>query len=114
MNRQSLYTLAVCFSFLYAMSYFVTEIVQAPLLWYYPLEHRWAWGSKPPPGLMMGWYGKVLLSFALALVGTGALALVLRRREPGPAVQGLLDLAAMSTIVFVLYYIARNLAYKGI
>ena len=116
MSRQNLYALAVCFCFFYAASYFLTELIQAPLLWYYSLDRIWVYGSSPPPGLKMGWYGKVLLSLLIAAVGTGSLAAGLRlsRREVGPQLQGLLDLAAMSTIVFVMYYIARSLAYKGL
>ena len=114
LGKQGTYAVAVAFVFLYALSYFATEIVQAPLLWYFPLEQRWLYATHPGSGLVMGWYGKVLLSFMIAGLGAALLALGLKlgRRELGAALQGLLDLAAISMVVFVLYYIARSLAYR--
>ena len=115
-SKANTYAVAVCFTFVYALSYFATEVLPTPLLWYYPLENTWLYGGNPPPGLMMGWYGKVLLSLVLAALGSGLLwaGLRLTRREPGPNLLGLLDLAAISSVIFVLYYIARSLAYRVI
>jgi hypothetical protein len=41
------------------------------VLWYYPLEHRWAF-EVAPRGLAMDWYGRCLLASA---VGLAAMAL---------------------------------------
>lgn len=116
MSRTQIYAVAVCFCLFYAFSYFATEILPAPLFWYYPLERKWVYGSNVPPGLMMGWYGKVLLSLLIAALAAGTLALGLKltRRELSPALQGLLDLSTMSMVIFVLYYIARSLAYRAL
>lgn len=114
-SKQSLYAIAVSFCGVYAFAYFITEIVPVPLLWYYPLERSWAYGTgNLPPGLMMGWYGKVLFCLVVASLVSGLLAasLKLSQRELPPAAQSLLDLAAMSSVLFALYYIARSMAYR--
>lgn len=36
------------------------------VLWYYPLEHRWSF-QVTPDALAMDWYGRTLLSGALAI-----------------------------------------------
>ena len=108
------FSAGTCFVMLYASSYFLTELISVPLLWYFPLQRRWEWALTPSDGLLMGWYGKVLFSWLLASLGAGLLYAGLRwQRKILPAgVQGLLDLGAMSSVLFVLYYIARSLAYR--
>ena len=108
------FSAGVCFCFVYSFSYFFTEVVTVPLFWYFPLQRRWEFALQPSEGLLMGWYGKVLFSLLIASICSGALYSVLRwrRRQLSPALQGLLDLSAMSSTLFVLYYIARSLAYR--
>jgi hypothetical protein len=55
----------------------------APLrvLWYYPLEHRWAFEVKPT-GLAMDWFGRGLLGAGGAAVAFAVVYLVGRRRPP--------------------------------
>lgn len=114
-SKQSQYAIAVSFCLLYSFCYFLTELIPLPMFWYYPLEHRWVYGATNlPKGLMMGWYGKVLLCLLIATAGSGLLALTLKltRRELPAQLQGLLDLAMMSSVLFALYYIARSMAYR--
>ena len=80
MIRENIYALAVCFAFFYALSYFVTEIVPAPLLWYYPLERRWDFAVEAV-GLAMDWYGRCLLSAAVGLAASDLWELRTGRRQ---------------------------------
>lgn len=113
-EKARIFSAAVCFAGVFSFSYFLSEIIAMPLLWYYPLQRRWELSITPSAGLMMGWYGKVLLSLLLATLFSAALYIVLRsrRRTLPDGVQGFLDLLSMSSVVFVLYYIARSLAYR--
>lgn len=114
MSKQTSFSVAVCFVFLYSLSYFATELLKVPLFWYYPTEHRWVFAESPPAGLMMGWYGKVLFSLMFAGLGAGLLALGLKlsRRELPAGLQGFLDLATMCMVLFTLYYLANSLAHR--
>lgn len=114
MSRTQRYSLTVWFCFVYTLAYFVTEFVRAPIWWYYPVAHQWFYGSTPAPGVMMGWYGKVLLclEIALPLTGLAALGLRLSRRELPAEAQGLLDLATMATVVLTLFHLANSLAHR--
>lgn len=99
----------------FASLYFLSELFPVPLFWYFPLENRWEWAVTPGPGLKMGWYGKVLF----CLVGSGFLALIgglvarIKTRSL-TAFQTLAEMAAMGSVLFVLYYLAKSMAYRVI
>lgn len=116
MNPRQLYTLAVCFCFVYALAYFASEFFKAPMFWYYPLEHHWFFGDTPPKGLAMGWYGKVLFCLLCALPVTGLLAVIfkLSGKAFNREFQGLLDLATMVMVVITLFHLANSLAHRVI
>lgn len=116
MSKNNWFSVAVFFVWLYAGAYLLTEWIVLPLPWYFPLEHRWEMAAYPSTGLKMGWYGKVLICLLLASLGALLLAGFLRwsQRELPPGLQGFLDLSAMSTVVFVMFYIARSLSYRVI
>jgi len=114
MSKNNWFSVCVLFVWAYAGSYLLTEWIPVPLLWYFPLEHRWEFALNPSDGLKMGWYGKVLLSLLTASLGALLMAAFFRwsERELPDGVQGFLDLSAMSTVVFLLFYIARSLSYR--
>lgn len=114
MKREQIYALVVCFVFLYAASYYFSGVLPVPMFWYFPLDRHWEWTLQPSAGLKMGWYGKVLCSWGVGLVGTALLALYLRwrQRSLSASVQGLWDLLAMTSVVFALYYLAHSLALR--
>jgi len=111
MDKQRTFSLAVGFSFSYCLTYFLSLLLPLPLLWYLPLERRWSFGWAPTSGLIMGWYGIILLSLGTALLTTCLLYGLLRWRGRPLAAsgQGFLDLCLMSAVVFTLYFIARSL-----
>jgi len=114
MSKQQVFSLTVFMVFLYAMAYYLTDIIPTPIFWYFPLEHRWEFALTPSQGLVMGWYGKVFICCLFALLGTGILALIFRLKQQAfsPAVQAFFDLLAMSSVIFVLYFLARSLALR--
>ncbi|MGV3523985.1 MAG: hypothetical protein ACO1RX_07160 [Candidatus Sericytochromatia bacterium] len=107
-------TLAVGFAGIYTLTYFLTELIPVPLLWYFPLERRWEYTLTPSTGLVMGWYGKVLFCLGLALLSTALLALGLKfSRRPSPqGLQGLLELGTMASVLLTLYYLAYTLSQR--
>lgn len=114
MNREQVFSLTVAMVFFYAFSYYLTDVIPTPLLWYFPLEHRWEFALSPSQGLAMGWYGKVLFCLGLTALGTSLMAFVLKLKRGGikPGAQALFDLLAMSSVLFVLYFMARSLALR--
>ena len=114
-EKESAYILALALLVLgFAGSYFATELFAAPLLWYFPLEHRWELSATPSAGLKMGWYGKVLLS-ALIGFGLSGLGLTLARLKALPnQVPIFVQMAAMGSTLFALYYFAKSMAYRVI
>ncbi len=65
----------------FALSFAFPAYAPVRVLWYYPVEHRWAFEVKAS-GLAIDWYGRSLLA---ALVATLVFAIVYglgRRRQP--------------------------------
>lgn len=108
MNKQQVFSLAVCFCLVYTLAYLITEMVQVPIFWYYPKTQVWFWGLNPPAGLKMGWFGKVFFAIGLASVVAATLAMIYKvfKWQPGEDLQGFLDLAMMSSLLFTMYFIA--------
>ena len=50
-----------------------------PILWYYPLQRRWAF-EVAPQGLGMGWYGATLFALAVALASGAFVVAAFRSR----------------------------------
>ena len=86
-----------------------------PTLWYYPLEHRWAWETQPS-GLAMDWYGRTLVSIMVAGLG-GALSWgILRRRAPlYPEIQdGWMGALVVSIVFVVLVIVVTSLGHHPV
>lgn len=107
------WTLASLFVFAYSLSYFLTEILPYPNLWYYPVLRRWEWGVSPSEGLKMGWYGKVLWSCGISSLLTLGWALLWPLwKKHADFWLSLFDLGAMASTVYILFYIARVLSTR--
>ena len=107
------WTLASLFVFAYSLSYFLTEILPVPNLWYYPVLRHWEWGANPSAGLKMGWYGKVLWSCGLSSFLTLVWGLLWPLwKKHADFWNSLFDLGAMASTVYVLFYIARVLSTR--
>ena len=98
--------MVLCWSF----AFFILHPV--PTLWYYPLEHRWAFETEPG-GLAMDWYGRTLASIVLAALGGGAAWFALRRRPPlSPEIQdGWLGALIVSIVFVTLVIVVTNVGH---
>jgi hypothetical protein len=84
----------------FALVHIFPELYPVRVLWYYPLERRWAF-ELAPSGLAMAWYGRSLLAMAVAVaVFAGALAIAQRRS--GATKLGLQSWAAGAATAAVL------------
>jgi len=63
----------------YLACFFLTTALSAPLPWYLPLAHRWAWGTRVD-GLAVDFYGRVLESAVAGALGYALAAWVARRQ----------------------------------
>jgi hypothetical protein len=46
----------------YLATYFLTTALEAPVLWYLPIEHAFVFAVRPEPGVAADFYGRVLES----------------------------------------------------
>lgn len=94
--------------FCWSFAFFLLHSV--PTLWYYPLEHRWAFENEPK-GLAMDWYGRTIASLALSALGGGMAWVALRRRSPlSPEIQdGWLGAMVVSIVFVMLVIVVTNL-----
>ncbi len=71
--------LAVCAGTIgFALAFAYPAYARIRVLWYYPLQHRWAFELRPS-ALAMDWYGRVVLALGLGALA-GVLAYVVARR----------------------------------
>ena len=75
-RKHALYIAICAASAAFSFAHILPEIYPVRVLWYYPLERRWAF-ELHPSDLAMGWYGRCLLATAVAgAVGLASLLLV--------------------------------------
>ena len=98
---------AAAMVFCWSFAFFLLHPV--PTLWYYPIEHRWAFESEPQ-GLAMDWYGRTIASLALSALGGGMAWVALRRRPSlSPEIQdGWLGAMIVSIVFVVLVIVVTN------
>ena len=107
------WTLCSGFVLVYSLSYFLTEILPYPNLWYYPVLRRWEFGFNPSAGLKMGWYGKVLWSVSVSMLWSMLWALLWPLwKKHASFWLACFDLGAMASTLYVLFYIARVLSTR--
>lgn len=65
----------------FALGFVWPAFQKTRVLWYYPLEHRWAL-EITPEGLAMDWYGRTLVAGVLAIVAYFVALALARRSKP--------------------------------
>lgn len=92
---------SVGFGLGFCSAWLVCATTRLPLLWYLPLEHRWAFGSDAPT-LGMDFFGRLLVAVVAgtvaAAVGAG-LATARRERWLEPAIVLLLAFVVLDLAV---------------
>lgn len=96
---------AIAFTVAFVYPLFVSQ----EILWYYPLERRWAYEVKPT-GLAMDFYGRLVLGIVAWSVTVVPTILVVRRRERVSLTTRRLLLAwAVTVALFAMFYFVWTL-----
>lgn len=80
-RKQALYVAVFAAVVGFAIAFAYPAFNPTRVLWYYPLERRWAFELKPT-GLAMDWYGRNLLAAIVSIVGFAGAYGVGRRLKP--------------------------------
>lgn len=83
----------------FALAFALPALSPTRVLWYYPLEHRWAFEVRPS-GLAMDWYGRTLLASGVSTALYLAGFLVGRRRKVEDRTLHLWIAWAMTALLF--------------
>jgi hypothetical protein len=95
----------------FALAFVYPALSPTRVLWYYALEHRWAF-EQQPTGLAMDFYGRTLLAIGVAALA-GGLTYAVARRVRAPGAPGFrlwaawtltVVLAAMAMYTWELYH----------
>ncbi len=84
----------------FAAAWFAAAVTQLPLLWYFPLERRWAFATTVL-GLGMDYFGRLLLGAAVGALGAGLGRLLARRASPRWLLHGSIWLGTLVGLNFV-------------
>lgn len=98
-------TIAFAVAFVYPM------LASQPVPWYYPLERRWAFETKPS-GLAMDFYGRALLATIAWCVVFMATLPIARRVGGGSRIIGLTAAWSVSMVVVAMMYYAWMLYFR--
>ncbi len=83
------------------------------VLWYYPVDHRWAFEASPSGAFAIDWYGRNLLGAAFCLIGFGvAYWAGWHRGRMSPRSFGLWAAWSASAVVMVASLYAYQLAMR--
>lgn len=116
-DRGRVVYLALCVATIgFALGFVYPAITPQAVLWYYPLERRWAYEVEPT-GLAMDFYGRLLLALATGAVSFAAgFALVHRWRRAAilahPAVVGLVTAWALTAVLFAMLNFGWTLYFR--
>lgn len=91
----------------YLAAFFLSSVIAVPLVWYYPVERRFAFEAHPT-GLASDFYGRVLLSVAAG----GIFAVLARPGWTGPRARTLLPLWIATLLLFTAGLYAFVLAHR--
>jgi hypothetical protein len=81
------------------------------VLWYYPVERRWAFEVEPI-GLAMDFYGRTLAAAVVALVVAALVGALARRRAIGDRLVGLAAGWAITAVALAMAFYAWQLARR--
>lgn len=94
-----------------SLAFVLPGFVKIPVLWYYPLQRRFALEALPS-ALAMDWYGRSLLAILAGLLIAALAYAVCRRREGDGRVPALFVLWAATATVFAMASCAYQLALR--
>jgi hypothetical protein len=96
----------------FAFAFVAPQLAGAPVPWYYPLEHRWAFEVQPE-GLALDFYGRVLVGFvAWAIVVLISLPLAKRAKVISTRTVGLITAWTLTAVLLVMLHYAWTLHFR--
>lgn len=111
-RAQAIYVASFIAIIAFALAFVYPSLSPTRVLWYYPLEHRWAFEINAS-GLAMDWYGRTLLAAVVSalafLAGYGVAA---RVRQPSRRLFGLLAGWMLTAVLLVMLLFAWQLAHR--
>lgn len=111
-RAQALYVASFLATIAFALAFVYPSLSPTPVLWYYPLEHRWAFELQPS-GLAMDWYGRTLLAAGVsALAFLAGYGVARRIRQASRRFFGLLAGWMITAVVMVMFLFAWQLAHR--
>lgn len=99
-QKHALYFSLCASAAVFAVVHVLAEICRARVLWYYPLERRWAF-ERDPSGVGMAWYGRTVLAAGTAMAAFGACYVATRSRAAARAAGHRTWAACMTAAVVV-------------
>ncbi len=96
----------------FAFAFILPMLAGEPVLWYYPLEHRWALEVRPS-GLAMDFYGRTLQAMvAWAVVVLVALPIAKRVTSISLRMVGLITAWTVTAVLLVMLHYAWTLHFR--
>ena len=111
-RRHALFVAACAGTIAFALAFAYPAYDDVAVLWYYPLEHRWAHEIEPR-GLAMDFFGRMLLAAMVATPVAGVTYAVRRRLgAASPRVLGLWAGWALTAVALVCLFYGWTLAVR--
>jgi len=111
-KQEALFVALACGAIAFAFVFILPVLTGEPMLWYYPLEHRWALAAKPD-GLALDFYGRTLQATAAwAVVVMVALPIARRRKSLSTRAVGLVAAWVVAAVLLVMLHYAWTLHFR--
>jgi hypothetical protein len=111
-RAQAIYVASCTATIAFALAFVYPSVSPLRVLWYYPLEHRWAYELQPS-GLAMDWYGRTLLAaFVSVAVFLASYGVATRIKRTSSRFFGLLAGWMITAVVMVMFLYAWQLAHR--
>lgn len=111
-RAQAIYVASFLATIAFTLAFVYPSVSPTRVLWYYPLEHRWAFEIEPA-GLAMDWYGRTLLAAVVsALAFLAGYAVATRIKQASTRFFGLLAGWMITAVVMVMFLYAWQLMHR--
>lgn len=111
-RAQAIYVASFTATIAFTLAFVYPSVSPTRMLWYYPLEHRWAFETEPA-GLAMDWYGRTLLAACVSAVAfLASHAVATRIKQASTRLFGLLAGWMITAVVMVMFLYAWQLMHR--
>jgi hypothetical protein len=96
----------------FAIAFVYSAFTPESIVWYYPVDHRWAFEIKPS-GVAMDFYGRLLQALvAWSIAFVVALAIARKVRSAGTRAVVLVGGWALAATIFVMFFYGWTLHFR--